>query len=172
MKVVELSKNEFSEISHGGWNETTPKRFLANFLPFFGFFFATLSGYLSGDRTFFRNLLVTATPNTFPKVLPYKWESYRRTNWRCIAVESVIFKQGGTERGGFAQGEKYDVCARSAERHRTVTQVRLSPLVRGESNCAHQIVRNICVTVRCRCAGGRAPSYRHPQRHVIVVPPG
>ena len=30
--------------------------------------------------------------------------------------------------------ERYDVCAWGGERHRTVTQVRLPPLVRGASN--------------------------------------
>ena len=41
---------------------------------------------------------------------------------------SGIFKQGGPKRGGIPhEGEKYDVRARGAERHRTVTQVRLPP---------------------------------------------
>ena len=35
----------------------------------------------------------------------------------------------------------------------------------------NQNVRNICLTVRWRCAGGRASSYRHPQRHAIVILP-
>ena len=55
-------------------------------------------------------------------------------------------------------------CGETPYRHASAT----IPLLFEE----YQIARKICVTVRCRCAGGRAPSYRHPQRHVIVVPPG
>ena len=38
--------------------------------------------------------LVTPTPNTFSKVLPYKWEAYFQTYRRCTAVE-----MGGVQRG-------------------------------------------------------------------------
>ena len=34
-----------------------------------------------------RNFLVTPTPSTFSKVLPYKWEAYCRTNGRRTAVQ-------------------------------------------------------------------------------------
>ena len=53
--------------------------------------------------------------------------TYRCPQKNITYIKSGIFKQGGTERGDVAQGEKYGVCARCAERHRTVTQVRLSP---------------------------------------------
>ena len=41
---------------------------------------------LSG-MTSIRNFLVTPTPRTFSKVLPYKWEAYCRTNRRHTAVQ-------------------------------------------------------------------------------------
>ena len=44
--------------------------------------------------------------------------------------------------------------------------------VRGTMSVEYQNRCNICVTVRRRCAGGRTSSYRHPQRHAIVVPLG
>ena len=45
-----------------------------------------------------------------------------------ITIVLGIFKEGGTERGGFRhEGERYDVYATAAEGHRTVTQVRLPP---------------------------------------------
>ena len=92
--------------------------------------------------------------------VPFSTSPWSRVSWNR-----------GVRKGGIPhEGEKYDVCARGAERHRTVTQVRLSPSCSW--SVKRRLARNICVTVRCRCAGGRVPSYRHPQRHVIVVPPG
>ena len=37
---------------------------------------------------------VPVTPSIFPKVLPYKWEAYCRTNGRHIAVQMGGVLQG------------------------------------------------------------------------------
>ena len=43
---------------------------------------------------FFRNVPVTPTPSVFPKVLPYKWGAYCRTNGRRTAVQMGGVLQG------------------------------------------------------------------------------
>ena len=45
-----------------------------------------LTQFLLDRRPSIRNVPVTPTPSIFPKVLPYKWGAYCRTNWRCTAV--------------------------------------------------------------------------------------
>ena len=42
----------------------------------------------------FRNVPVTPTPSIFPKVLPYKWGAYCRTNGRRTAVQMGGVLQG------------------------------------------------------------------------------
>ena len=42
----------------------------------------------------FRNVPVTPTPSIFPKVLPYKWGAYCRTNGRRNAVQMGGVLQG------------------------------------------------------------------------------
>ena len=46
------------------------------------------------SSTTLRNVLVTPTPSIFPKVLPYKWGAYRRTNGRRTAVQMGGVLQG------------------------------------------------------------------------------
>ena len=41
-----------------------------------------------------RNVPVTPTPSIFPKVLPYKWGAYCRTNGRLTAVQMGGVLQG------------------------------------------------------------------------------
>ena len=41
-----------------------------------------------------RNVSVTPTPSIFPKVLPYKWGAYCRTNGRRTAVQMGGVLQG------------------------------------------------------------------------------
>ena len=55
-------------------------------------------------------------------------EPLARTSFSFVS-QSGLFKQGVMHgRGGILhEGEKYDVCAPGAERHRTITQVQLSP---------------------------------------------
>ena len=61
----------------------------------------------------FRNFPVTPTPNTFSKVLPYKWEVYCRTNGRRTEVEMggvllgfPFFKALKPERSSDTNGER------------------------------------------------------------------
>ena len=82
---------------------------------------------------------------------------------------SGIFKQGNTERGGFCTRVRSRMFARGVWRDRTVTRVRLFPSCSWSITWT-MIVCDICVTLRCRRAGGRAPSYRHPQARDCCSP--
>ena len=47
-----------------------------------------------GVVAFLGNVPVTPTPSIFPKVLPYKWGAYCRTNGRRTAVQMGGILQG------------------------------------------------------------------------------
>ena len=77
-------------------------------------------------------------------------------------------KGGGYGKGDFRTRVRRMMPARGVQRDTVLSRTcDYSPVVRG----VYQNVRNICVTVRWRCAGGRGSSYCHPQRRMIVVPP-
>ena len=55
---------------------------------------SSLSAKANLTELFFRNVPVTPTPSIFPKVLPYKWGVYCRTNGRRTAVQMGGVLQG------------------------------------------------------------------------------
>ena len=67
-------------------------------------------------------------------------------------------------RGILHAGERYNVSAQAAQRHRTVTPDATTPF----RVCGVSKWRNICMTAWCRCIGGH---HLQALGHALVVPP-